>query len=95
MLNANARLSKTTQIAPHVSLELLGESFNLLNHQNITSIDTTGYTISNSAAVGVSPKLTWQSGTQAGSSEFGTRLNGNNTNLYQDRQIQVSARLHF
>ncbi len=95
VINANVRVSKTTQIAPHVSLELLGESFNLLNHQNITSIDTTGYSISNSSTVGAAPRLTWQSGTKAGSSEFGTPLNGNNTNLYSDRQVQVSARLHF
>ena len=95
VINANLRVSKRTQLAPGVTLELLGESFNLLNHQNITSIDTTGYSISNSTVVGTPSKLTWQSGTTAGSSEFGTVLNGNNTNLYQDRQIQVSARLHF
>ncbi len=95
VVNANLRISKTTELTSRVRLELLGESFNLLNHQNITSVDTTGYSISNSSTVGVAPKLTWQSGTKAGSSEFGTRLNGNNTNLYQDRQLQVSARVHF
>ncbi len=95
VINANLRVSKTTEITERVKLELLGESFNLLNHQNITSVDTTGYSISNSSTVGVNPKLTWQSGTKAGSSQFGTPLNGNNTNLYQDRQLQVSARLHF
>ena len=93
--NAGLRLSKRTELARGVTLELLGESFNLLNHQNITSIDTTGYTISNSSTVGVAPKLTWQSGTKANSSEFGTPLNGNNTNIYQNRQLQLSARLHF
>lgn len=95
ILNANIRLAKRTQLTPRVSLEILGESFNLLNHQNVTSIDTTGYAISNSSVVGTPSKLTWQSGTAAGSSEFGTVLNANNTNLYQDRQIQLSARLHF
>ena len=70
-------------------------SDNLITHRNVTSIDTTGYSISNSSAVGAMPKLTWQSGTAAGSSEFGTVLNANNTNLYQDRQIQVSTRLRF
>ncbi|WP_158615387.1 TonB-dependent receptor [Acidipila sp. EB88] len=95
VINANLRISKRTQLTPRVSLEILGESFNLLNHQNLTSIDTTGYSISNSSVVGTPSKLTWQSGTVAGSSEFGTPLNGNNTNLYQDRQIQLSTRLHF
>ncbi len=95
VINANVRISKRTEITPRVSLELLGESFNLLNHQNVTSIDTTGYSISNSSVVGTPSKLIWQSGTTAGSSEFGTVLNANNTNLYQNRQIQLSARLHF
>ena len=95
VINANLRISKRTQLRPGVTLELLGESFNLLNHQNITSIDRTGYSLSNSSTVGAPSKLTWQSGATPGSSQFGTPLNGNNTNLYQDRQIQISARLHF
>ncbi len=95
IINANLRVSKRTQLTPKMTLEVLAESFNLLNHENITSIDQTGYSISNSSTAGSLPKLTWQSGTTVGSSEFGTPLNGNNTNLYQDRQIQVSARLHF
>ncbi len=95
VINANLRISKRTQLARGVTLEFLGESFNLMNHQNITSIDATGYSISNASAIDSAPKLTWQSGTKVGSSQFGTPLNGNNTNLYQDRQIQISARLHF
>jgi hypothetical protein len=94
-INANLRLSKRTQLAKGVTLELLGESFNLLNHQNLTSIDTTGYSISNTSTLGLEPRLTWQSGTAAGSSEFRTPLNANNTNLYQSRQLQVSLKLHF
>ena len=94
VVNANLRLAKRTELRKGVSLELLGESFNLLNHSNVTSIDTTGYSITNSA-IGQPPLLTWQSGLKAGSSEFGTVLNANNTNIYRDRQVQVSARLHF
>ncbi len=95
VVNADLRVSKRTQITKKVSLEILAESFNLLNHENVTAIDTVGYTLSNSSSATSLPKLTWQSGTRAGSSEFGTALNGNNTNLYQDRQIQVAAKLHF
>ncbi len=95
VINASLRISKRTVLTEHTTLELLGESFNLLNHQNITGIDTTGYSISSSSTVGELPRLTWQSGITAGSSEFGTRLSGNNTNLYTDRQIQIAAKLHF
>ena len=95
VFNANVRLSKRTQLTSGVSLEVLVESFNLLNHQNVTSIDTTGYALTNSSSINQPSLLTWQSGIKAGSSEFGTVLNSNNTSLYSDRQIQVSARLHF
>jgi hypothetical protein len=93
--NANLRLSKRTRLGRRITLELLGESFNLLNHRNVTGIDTTGYTIANTTTIGEQPTLTWQSGTTAGSSEFGTVESTNNTSLYQDRQFQLSARLEF
>ncbi len=95
VINASLRISKRTTLTEHTSLEFLGESFNLLNHQNITGIDTTGYSISSSSTVGQLPLLTWQSGLTPNSSEFGTRLSGNNTNLYTDRQFQIAAKLHF
>jgi hypothetical protein len=93
--NANLRISKRTAVGHGVTLELLGESFDLLNHANVTAIDTTGYTSQNSSTAGGDPTLTWQSGTTADSSEFGTILSTNNTSLYQDREFQLSARLHF
>ena len=97
--NTDLRLSKRTPINERVSLEILAETFNLLNHQNITSIDTTGYTIQNSSSLTDLPRLAWQSGVnKAGvvtGSEFGTITNANNTSLYHQRQIQLSARLHF
>jgi outer membrane receptor protein involved in Fe transport len=97
--NTDLRLTKRTPINERISLEVLAETFNLLNHQNVTSIDTTGYTISNSSSLTGTPKLTWQSGVSklgvATGSEFGTVTNANNTSLYRQRQIQLSVRLHF
>jgi hypothetical protein len=79
-----------------VELEVLAETFNLLNHVNVTSLDTTGYVITGAPSVTTSPKLTWQDGGTTGTgSQFGTVLNANNTNLYHDRQIQIGVRLHF
>ena len=97
--NTDLRLTKRTPINDRVSLEILAETFNLLNHQNITSIDTTGYIVQDSSSLTGIPKLNWQSGVNklgvVTGSEFGTVTNANNTSLYRQRQIQLSLRLHF
>ncbi len=46
--DVNLRLSRSFYLDDrlgHYRLELLGEAFNLLNHQNITSINTNAYTV--------------------------------------------------
>ncbi|HEY0785327.1 MAG TPA: hypothetical protein VGD62_05605, partial [Acidobacteriaceae bacterium] len=94
--NTDLRVSKRTHFNDRVELEIIAESFNLLNHTNVTSIDTTGYSISGATSLDSLPKLTWQNGGKTGTGpEFGTVTNGNNTNLYHDRQLQLAARLHF
>ncbi len=96
IINADLRASKKTRLSERMELELLVESFNLLNHQNVTSIDTTGYTITGATSISTLPRLTWQNGGKTGTGpEFGMVTNANNTKLYTDRQIQVAARLHF
>ena len=39
------RLAKRFDLGDTRELELLAESFNLFNHQNVTELETTGYTI--------------------------------------------------
>ncbi|HEX3438657.1 MAG TPA: hypothetical protein VHT24_17945, partial [Pseudacidobacterium sp.] len=75
-------------------LELVGEAFNLLNHQNATSIDTVGYYISNLKTYNDSAHLTFLSGAN-GEPRFGTVTNANSTTLYRERQVQVAVRLRF
>ena len=62
-------------------LELLGEAFNLFNHQNVTGVNNTGYTISGST-------LTFNT-------NFGTVTNANSNTIYRERQIQLAVRLAF
>jgi hypothetical protein len=94
--NVDLRLAKRTRINERMELEIIAETFNLENHTNVTSIDTTGYAITGASSLYTLPKLTWQDGGTTGTgSEFGSILNGNNTNLYHDRQIQIAGRLHF
>jgi hypothetical protein len=45
-------------------MELLGEAFNALNHQNVTDIQTIGYRVGNDTAHANMGTLTWQSGEQ-------------------------------
>jgi hypothetical protein len=66
----------------------MGEAFNLLNHQNATSIDTTGYLIDGASSPATLPRLTYQT-------TFGSITNSNSTTLYRERQIQVAMRLTF
>ncbi len=88
VLNLDLRASKTFKFGERTNLELIGEAFNLLNHQNVTSIDTDGYLIDAAASPATQPRLTYQT-------KFGTITNSNSTALYRERQIQLAARLTF
>jgi hypothetical protein len=104
------RLSKyfTHEFRGHeYRLQILGEAFNLFNHQNITSVNTTAYCITNSSPS--SPSSTSVcSAAQPGSyatnpsgyylvanPAFGTYLNSNSNTLMTPRQLQVAGRFYF
>jgi Carboxypeptidase regulatory-like domain len=105
------RISKTFHMSrgnERYSLEILGEAFNLFNHQNITSVNTTAYCIeSNSNPLNPSPTspcAAAQSGrfTTNPSSlylvanpAFGTYLNSNSNTVMTSRQMQIAGRLYF
>ncbi len=87
-IGVDLRLSKETPIGEHMRFQLQGEVFNVLNHQNITHIDTVGYYISNSSKVGGAPTLTYNP-------YFNTPVNSNSTTFNRERQIQLVGRLRF
>ncbi|MGC2620346.1 MAG: hypothetical protein WA414_14980, partial [Acidobacteriaceae bacterium] len=60
--NLDLRLTKRIPLGDRCSAELLGEAFNVLNHQNITNIQTVGYRMSNDTTHANMGTLTWQSG---------------------------------
>jgi hypothetical protein len=97
------RVGKSFDLGQMRRLELMVESFNLLNHQNVTEIETTGYYIGSGTASSP-PTLNFLSGPVAeangttknsNSTGFGQPLNINATDLYRERQIQVGMRLRF
>ncbi len=86
--NLDLRATKVFRVSERSNLELMGEAFNLLNHQNVTSIDSTGYLIDGAASPASLPQLTYQT-------TFGTITNSNSTTLYRERQIQLAVRWTF
>ena len=81
------RLEKDFKFAERYSLQLIGETFNLANHQNVTGINTGAYTIGNGATNGT--------GTLSQVTTFGSVTNTNNNFAYGPRTIQAGARVFF
>jgi hypothetical protein len=97
---ADTRLSKRFSLSEHREFELLAESFNLFNHQNVTLLESTGYTIERGTASGDLPTLNFLTGlTSTGLPstvpEFGKPLDINATNFYRPREIQLGMRARF
>jgi hypothetical protein len=100
---ADLRLGRRIDLGKMRQLELLAESFNLFNHQNVTELETTGYFIQSGSTSSL-PTLNFLTGpvTQASgkilnptSTAFGQPLNINATNFYRERQIQFGLRMRF
>lgn len=92
---ADLHLSKRFDLGEMRQLELLAETFNLFNHQNVTELETVGYTIRPGTASGELPSLSFLTGLKPGQTEFGQPLNINATNFYRERQIQFGMRMRF
>jgi hypothetical protein len=92
---ADLRLAKHFDLGSMRRLELLAESFNLFNHQNVTELETVGYSIESGSLNGSFPTLNFLTGLKTGQTEFGLPLNVNATDFYRPRQIQLGVRLRF
>jgi hypothetical protein len=88
------RLGRRFDLGHMRQLELLAESFNLFNHQNVTELETTGYYIESGSTSSL-PTLNFLTGLKANTTAFGQPLNINATNFYRERQIQFGLRLRF
>jgi hypothetical protein len=107
---ADLRLGKSFNLGEMRRLELLAESFNLFNHQNVTEIETTGYSIESGGTSGTVPTLCYLTINSADSAScgtsttigsgipipaFGQPLNINATDFYRERQIQLGLQMSF
>ena len=48
-INMDLRLSKRVRFGERYPVELLGEAFNIFNHQSVTVVNNTGYIIGSTA----------------------------------------------
>ncbi|HUX44585.1 MAG TPA: hypothetical protein VMV57_07540 [Terracidiphilus sp.] len=92
---ADVRLGKSIRLGHGRQLELLAETYNLFNHQNVTRLETIGYTIEGGTTNGGLPRLTYLTGLKTGHTEFGQALGVNATSFYRQRQIQFGTRFRF
>jgi hypothetical protein len=94
--NVDFRVSKKIPVGERYNFELLAEAFNLLNHQNVTAIATSGYTICTSpTAVGCSPTASKTAPVLSFNNGFGLPTNANSNTIYHERQIQLALRFSF
>jgi hypothetical protein len=91
---ADLRLAKRFDLGHMRDLELLAESFNLFNHQNVTELETTGYYLEPGSQSSV-PTLNFLTGLKANTTAFGQPLNINATDFYRERQVELGLRLRF
>ncbi|HUA91683.1 MAG TPA: carboxypeptidase-like regulatory domain-containing protein [Terracidiphilus sp.] len=91
---ADLRLAKRFDLGKMRDLELMAESFNLFNHQNVTEIETTGYYLQSGSAASL-PTLNFLTGLKPNTTAFGQPLNINATDFYRERQIELGLRMRF
>ena len=92
---ADLRMAKRFDLGSMRQIELLAESFNLFNHQNVTELETVGYSIEPGNPNGGLPKLNFLTGLKTGQTEFGRPLSVNAADFYRPRQIQFGLKMRF
>jgi hypothetical protein len=85
------RLSKRFKVADRLNLEFLAEAFNLANHQNVTTVNTTAYTVGATAATKTNT-LTYTTAVPTFGATTATNTSGFS---YAPRQIQMAVRAQF
>lgn len=90
-VQADLRAEKDFTFAERYHLQLIGESFNLPNHLNVTGVTTQGYSSSisqGSPTQAPTGKLTYQTA-------FRSLTNANSNYAFSPRQVQLALRLQF
>jgi hypothetical protein len=89
------RIAKRFSLSSQREFEILAQSFNLFNHQNVTEVETTGYYLDSGSTASSVPRLNFLTGLRSGQAEFGQPLNVNASDFYRERQFDFGLRLRF
>ena len=85
----DVRVQKSIDFGENIShvksVDLIANVFNLANHQNITALGTTQYSLSGSTLTYLGGGGSFQGVTNSNSASF----------LFTPRQIEISARINF
>lgn len=101
-ITLDTRLQKDIHATERFNIELVAEAFNLLNHLNVTGVNSTAYSIGGCSASGSAENcnLTYQSFSPGstgitGQSGFGSITNADSNFVYSQRQVQLGLKLDF
>ncbi len=92
----DVRLQKDVDFEHSYHLELIANTFNLANHQNVDGIGTTSYKLSSSGSLTGTLTYQGQGSSNPSNNTFGIVTSSNNSGfLFTPREIEISARLVF
>src|SRR5882724_6221146 len=94
-IDMDLRLSKKVRFGERYAVELIGQAFNIFNHQNVTGVNNTGYIVSTTGTVTNSTgTLSCSAATPCLSynSAFGSVTNSNSNFAYTPRQVEIGFR---
>ena len=93
------RISKQIPIDGKSCLDLVGEAFNLFNHQNITAVNTTAYNFGSASSATCGANQACFNAVNSGGEyvpQYQKAANSNSWGFaYMPRQLQLAARLVF
>ncbi len=90
------RVTRRIPLRDSAYLELMAETYNLTNTQNVTSVDTLGYNAcSTPLKQGCPPDSTAAHPYLEFNPTYGVTTNANSTSTYTPREIQLAVRLKF
>ena len=88
--NLDMRIARTFPIHEKLNFQIFAEAFNLANHQNVTSVGSTAYTVAQDKTTLTNTLVPYTS------TPFRAISSTDNSNFaYSVRQIQMSFRLKF